>query len=394
MWQRVGANLVVVELAVAVVLLVGAGLLGQSLYRLLHVETGFDTTHLATVQVMAPENIYKKDAQKLALFREVQRRLALLPGVESVGLTSDLPVQCNCDTDWIRIVGKPFHGEHNEVDERDVSPSYMATLRATLVRGRMFTEDDDASKPQAIVINQALARKYFPGEDPIGKKIGNGSLDPKSIREIIGVIADVREGGLDQDVWPAEYQALYYGPDNYFAVAVRTARSEKAMLPVIVNTLHAIDPNLGVYGAITMEDQINASQTALLHRLSTWLVGGFAAMALVLGVVGLYGVIAYSVSQRTREIGVRMALGAQRGAVYTLVMRQAGWLTAVGLGVGLICSVGASLLMRKLLFGVTAWDAPTLAGVAVVLGLASLAASFLPAWRAASVNPMDALRAE
>ena len=208
------------------------------------------------------------------------------------------------------------------------------------------------------------------------------------------MIADVREGGLDQDVWPAEYQALYYGPDNYFAVAVRTARSEKAMLPVIVNTLHAIDPNLGVYGAITMEDQINASQTALLHRLSTWLVGGFAAMALVLGVVGLYGVIAYSVSQRTREIGVRMALGAQRGAVYTLVMRQAGWLTAVGLGVGLICSVGASLLMRKLLFGVTAWDAPTLAGVAVVLGLASLAASFLPAWRAASVNPMDALRAE
>ena len=394
MWQRVGANLVVVELAVAVVLLVGAGLLGQSLYRLLHVETGFDTTHLATVQVMAPENIYKNDAQKLALFREVQRRLALLPGVESVGLTSDLPVQCNCDTDWIRIVGKPFHGEHNEVDERDVSPSYMATLRATLVRGRMFTEDDDASKPQAIVINQALARRYFPGEDPIGKKIGNGSLDPKSIREIIGVIADVREGGLDQDVWPAEYQALYYGPDNYFAVAVRTARSEKAMLPVIVSTLHAIDPNLGVYGAITMEDQINASQTALLHRLSTWLVGGFAAMALVLGVVGLYGVIAYSVSQRTREIGVRMALGAQRGAVYTLVMRQAGWLTAVGLGVGLICSVGASLLMRKLLFGVTAWDAPTLAGVAVVLGLASLAASFLPAWRAASVNPMDALRAE
>ena len=123
MWQRVGANLVVVELAVAVVLLAGAGLLGQSFYRLLHVETGFDTTHLATVQVMAPENIYKKDAQKLALFREVQRRLALLPGVESVGLTSDLPVQCNCDTDWIRIVGKPFHGEHNEVDERDVSPA-------------------------------------------------------------------------------------------------------------------------------------------------------------------------------------------------------------------------------------------------------------------------------
>jgi ABC-type antimicrobial peptide transport system permease subunit len=166
------------------------------------------------------------------------------------------------------------------------------------------------------------------------------------------------------------------------------------VLPVLVSTLHQIDPNLGVYGEITMTDQIEASQTALLHRFSTWLVGGFAAMALVLGVVGLYGVIAYSVSRRTREIGVRMALGAQRSAVYKLVMRQAGWLTVAGIGIGLVCSVGASMLMRKILFGVQAWDVPTLAGVAVVLGSASLAASFLPAHRAASVNPTDALRAE
>ena len=167
------------------------------------------------------------------------------------------------------------------------------------------------------------------------------------------------------------------------------------MLPVMVNTLHADRSQPGrLRRDHNGRTRLNASQTALLHRFSTWLVGGFAAMALVLGVVGLYGVIAYSVSQRTREIGVRMALGAQRGAVYKLVMRQAGWLTAVGLGMGLVCSVGASLLMRKLLFGVTAWDVPTLAGVAVVLGLASLAASFLPAWRAASVNPTDALRAE
>ncbi len=394
MWQRMGANLVVVELAVAVVLLVGAGLLGQSLYKLLHVETGFDATHLATVQVMAPANVYTKDAQKVALYREVERRMANLPGVESAGLTGDLPVQCNCDTDWIRIVGKPFHGEHNEVDERDISPRYLETLKARLLRGRMFTENDDASRPQAIIINQSLARRYFPGEDPIGKKIGNGSLDPKSIREIIGIVADIREGGLDQDVWPAEYEAIYYDPDPYFAVVVRTAQDEKTLLPVMVNTLRSIDPNLGVYGEITMVDQISASQTALLHRFSTWLVGGFAAMALVLGVVGLYGVIAYSVSQRTREIGVRMALGAQRSAVYRMVMGQAGWLTAIGLGVGLVCSVGASLLMGKLLFGVKAWDVPTLAGVAVVLGLASLAASFLPAWRAASLNPTEALRAE
>jgi ABC-type antimicrobial peptide transport system permease subunit len=175
---------------------------------------------------------------------------------------------------------------------------------------------------------------------------------------------------------------------------VRTSGDEKAILPVLIKTLHEIDPNLGTYGEITMNDQIHTTQSAILHRFSTWLVGGFAVIALVLGVVGLYGVIAYSVSQRTREIGVRMALGAQRGTVYKMVMRQAGWLTLGGISIGLVCAVGASMLMGKLLFGVQAWDVATLATVALVLGSASLAASFLPAHRAASVNPTDALRAE
>jgi predicted permease len=393
-WQRVGANLVIVELSVAVVLLVGAGLLGKSFYRLLHVELGFDATHLATVQMAAQESAYPKPEQKLALLREVIQRISTLPGVESVGITSDLPIQCNCNTDWIRIVGKPFHGEHNEVDERDVSPGYLPMLRAQLIRGRFFTEADDASRSQKVIINEALAKKYFPGEDPIGQKIANGALDPKSMREIIGVVGNVREGGLDDDLWPAEYEAMYYGPDNFVAIAARTTGDEQAILPILVKTIHEIDPSLGTYGEITMADQITSTQSALLHRFSTWLVGGFAAIALVLGVVGLYGVIAYSVSQRTREIGVRMALGAQRGNVYRMVMRQAGWLTAAGVAIGLMCAVGASFLVRKLLFGVEAWDATTLATVAVVLGAASLAASFLPAHRAASVNPTDALRAE
>jgi macrolide transport system ATP-binding/permease protein len=393
-WRRMGANFVVVELVIAVVLLVGAGLLGRSFYRLLHVETGFDVTHLATVQVMASESAYPKNEQKLALLREVARRASSLPGVQSVGLTSDLPLQCNCDTDWIRIVGKPFHGEHNEVDERDVSPTYLPTLKARLVRGRLMTKDDDASKPNVVVINETLARKYFPGEDPIGQKIGNGALDPKSIREIIGVVADVREGALDAEVWPTEYEAIYQGPSNFFAVAVRTSQDEKSILPLLVSTLHQVDPNLGVYGEQTMRQQMDSTQAALMHSFSTWLVGGFAVMALVLSVVGLYGVIAYSVSQRTREIGVRMALGAQRRSVYQMVMRQAGWLTSIGIGLGLMCAVGASLAMRKVLFGVAAWDVWTLASVAIVLGCASLLASFLPARRAARVNPCEALRAE
>jgi predicted permease len=311
-----------------------------------------------------------------------------------VGISTDLPIQCNCNTDWIRIVGKPFHGEHNEVNERDVSPSYLSTLKAQLIRGRLLTEDDGASKSNKIIINQKLAEKYFPGENPIGKMIANGSLDPKSMREIIGVVGNVREGGLDDELWPTEYEALYQSPGNYVAVAVRTTGDEKAILPLLIKAVHEIDPTLGTYGELTMEDQINTTASALIHRTAMWLVDGFAVIALVLAVVGLYGVVAYSVGQRTREIGVRMALGAQRSSVYSMVMRQAGWLTAAGVGIGVACSVGAAMLGSKLLFGVAAWDLPTLAGVSVVLGAASLAASFLPAHRAASVNPIEALRTE
>ena len=394
LWQRVGANLVVVELALAVVLLAGAGLLIRSFSRLMHVDLGFAADHLATVQVLAPDTIYKKDQQTVALYGEIERRISALPGVVSVGLTSDLPVQCNCDTDWIRFEGKPFHGEHNEVLLRQVSAGYLDTLKAHLVRGRMIGEGDIAGKPHVVVVNETLARRFYPNEDPIGKRIGNLTLAPESMREIVGVVADVRENALDNTAWPAEYDSIDQDTSSDFAVAVRTGQDEKTILPELVSTLHQIDPNLGVYGEKTMAQQMDLSQTALVHRFSSWLVSAFAAIALALGVIGLYGVIAFSVSQRTREIGVRMALGAQRGQVYKMVLRQAGWLTGLGLAIGLAASIGTSLLMRSLLFGVQAWDAPTLTAVAAVLGFASIAASFLPARRAASVNPTDALRAE
>lgn len=393
-WSRIGANLVVAELAIAVVLLAGAGLLGKSFYRLLHAPMNFDSGHLAIVEIETPQNAYSKDTQLVSLYQEIVRRVSALPGVQSAGLVSDPPVLCNCDTDWLRFVGKPFHGEHNEVNQRMISPGYLSTLKASLIRGRLFTDADNASHPNVILINQALARKYFPGEDPIGKKVGNDELAPDSIREIIGVVGNVREGSLDTDVWPAEYQPIYQSQSPEFTLVVRASNDEAALLPALVKAIHEIDPNLGVRDEETMTEHIQATQTALLHRFSTWLVGGFAAMALVLGIVGLYGVIAYSVSQRTREIGIRMALGAQRPSVYTLIMRQAGWLTATGLVIGLACSIGASLLIRDLLFGVQAWDAATLASVAVVLGLVSMAASFVPAHRAASVNPVEALRSE
>jgi ABC-type antimicrobial peptide transport system permease subunit len=212
--------------------------------------------------------------------------------------------------------------------------------------------------------------------------------------EIVGVVDNVREGSLDVDTWPAEYFPINQTRDHGFSLTVRTGQDAGALLPALVSTLHQIDPGLGVSDEATMSQKIGGTQAALLHRFTAWLVGGFAVAALILGVVGLYGVTAYSVSRRTREIGVRMALGAQRSGVYRLVLMQAAWLTVTGMALGLVCSVGTSLLMRSLLFGVQAWDAATLGAVALLLALASLVASFVPARRAASVDPMQALRSE
>jgi macrolide transport system ATP-binding/permease protein len=394
LWRRLGANLVVLELAIAVVLLVSAGLLGKSFYKLLHVELGFQPDHLATVEVVLPETTYAKDPQVVAVIRQIVARVANLPGVKSAGLTSVLPVSGNGNTDWIRIVGKPYNGEHNEVNQREISSDYFKTLQAKLIQGRFFTDDEDASKPLVVVINKTFAKQYFPGEDPVGRKMGDTELSPKSIREIIGVVDDVREASPDSEIWPAEYTPLNQNTDTYLGLVVRTSQAEKSVLPALSMTVHQIDHGIGVLDEATMLQRINESQTAYLHRSSAWLVGGFAALALLLGVVGLYGVIAYSVSQRTREIGVRMALGAQQSSVYRMILKEAGRLTGIGIVAGLVCSVAVATLMQKLLFGVRSWDMSTLTTVALLLGASALLASYFPARRAASVNPVEALRAE
>jgi macrolide transport system ATP-binding/permease protein len=398
LWRRVGANLVVIELATAVVLLTGAGLLDKSLYNLLHLDMGFPTDHLATINVGLPDAAFSKDGQLVAFARSAVARVESLPGVESAAITSVLPVSCNCNTDWVRFVGRPYNGIHNEVNQRDVSAGFFTTIHAKLLRGRYFTDAEDGTKPTVVVVNEAFAKKYSPGEDPVGKRMGDTELTPKSIREIVGVVADFKDAGLAQEQWPAEYfhfnQNADTNGDTYFSMIVRTRQDEQTVLPVLAAAIHQVSLQAAVEEGSTMTQHINDSQAAYIHRSAAYLVGGFAVLALVLGVVGLYGVTAYSVSQRTREIGVRMALGAQRSSVYKLVMLQAGWLTGTGLAIGLFCSVGASLLIRNLLFGVQAWDAVTLGCVSLLLGLASMAASFLPARRAASVNPTDALRAE
>jgi predicted permease len=275
-----------------------------------------------------------------------------------------------------------------------VSPAFFSLLRAKLLRGRYFTNADDASKPRVAIINQTLANKYFPGEDPIGKRIADTDLAPKSIKEIIGVVDDVKDGSLDSEIWPAVYYPFDQDSDTFFSVVVRTSQAEQSVLPALVAAVHEVDPGIGTMNETTMIARINDSPSAALHRSSAWLVGGFAFLALLLGVVGLYGVIAYSVGQRTREIGVRMALGAQRSSVYQLILKEAGWLVGTGIGAGLLCSIAAATLIRGLLFGVRSWDAATLAGVSVVLATSAMLASYIPARRAAKVDPMVALRYE
>lgn len=212
--------------------------------------------------------------------------------------------------------------------------------------------------------------------------------------EIVGLVNDLQEGQLDAAPRAAIYLPSEQNPGNDFALVARTSQAEDTVLRAMTERIHRIDPGLAVFRPTTMRQRIHDSPAAYLHRASAWMVGGFATVALLLSVVGLYGVVAYSVSQRTREIGVRMALGAPRASVYGMILREAGLLTGVGIVLGLAGSLGAAMLMRKLLFGVAAWDAGTLAGVAVVLAVFAMLASFLPARRAAGVDPAEALRTE
>jgi predicted permease len=389
LWRRLGANLVIVELTTAMVLLVGAGLLAKSLYRLLNADIGIQPEHVVVLRVLAPLPAYAKDEQVVALGRRISQQVQHQPWVQSSSISHSLPIGSPGGNTTFEIVGEPTIGAPHEANERQVSPEYFTTLHTRLLRGRFFTAEDDASKPHVKIINRTLARMFFPGEDPVGKHF---ALDPPA--EIVGVVDDVKEGPLDQATRPAMYTPFDQDPDNSFYILVRTSQPEASVIPLLTALVHKIDSALLTSEGESMTERIQQSSSAYLHRSSAWLAGGFAALALLLGAVGLYGILSYSVSQRTREIGVRMALGAQRSSVYRLILREAGWVTAMGIFAGVACSIGSAMLMRSLLFGVRAVDLPTIATVAVLLTACAFLASYLPARRAASVNPVEALRAE
>jgi predicted permease len=395
-WRRIGAHLVVAELAVTVILLVGAGLLGKSLYQLLHRDAGFNVDRLATLSVgQVSVHVDHDEAhrqQSRALARQVADRVAALPGVEAVGYADLLPLGpglAPSSTFWI-----PGRSDAVQLVEdwpvRRISAGYFRALQARLVRGRYFTDEEVASTRLLMIINETAARRYFRNEDPIGKSIAFGGAS-SPVREIVGVIADIKDGPLETPAHPAAYIPF---DQSDFGLVVRTSQSGQTVFTPLAAAIHESEPGLLVHAEATMTDRMNRLPSTSLQRSSAWLVGGFAATAFVISVIGLYAVVAYSVGQRTREIGVRMALGAPRRSVYRLVMGEATWLVAVGTTLGLIGAVISASQMRGLLFEVQAWDPPTLAITAGVLIASALLASYIPARRAASVNPVEVLRAE
>jgi macrolide transport system ATP-binding/permease protein len=399
-WRHLGAKLVVLELATTIVLLAGAGLLGKSLYELLHVEMGFVPSHLATLSMLAPDTKYENREQSAALQTEIFRRLRSLPGVADVGAARVLPVS-GVPSTQIGLVGKPNLAETNEVGHQVVSADYLSVLKAQLIQGRYFSEHDNTNAPSVAIINQTLAREYFPGENPLGQQIfyhqhGSApeSSGPQHPLEIVGVIADVKESALDEDEAPVVYTPFEHGSAPNFYLAVRTSQEASSVLPLLISTIHEVDSGIVIDGASTMSDLIQNSSAAYLHRATASLVGGFAVAALLLSTVGLYGVIAYSVSRRTFEIGVRMALGATRSSVYRLILNEAGRLTLIGLVLGLSGAIAAGTSMQSLLFGVRSWDISILSGVAAVLIISTVIAVLIPARRASRVDPLVALRHE
>ncbi|MBE7182522.1 MAG: FtsX-like permease family protein, partial [Terriglobus roseus] len=382
-WRRVGSQIVVAEVAVAVVLLVCAGLLSRSLLQLLRIDLRLQPEHLLTLSVGTPDSPFKTEQQKLQVHQAVAERLRQVPGVQDVAFGEQLPVTYNGNTDWIRLVGKPYDGHHNEVNERTASPRYFAVLGTPLLRGREFTADDTQGKQPVVIVNRKLADMYFPGEDPIGKQIGDTDLSPASLKTIVGVVDDVHEGALDDDVWPAEYLPAYQNEEGRAEYVVRVAGAEQTILPELAAAVRQVSRDLGISNETTMESRIHDSQSATVHRGAAWLANVFSGVALLLCAFGLYGVVMYSVSLRTREMGVRLALGSSRVAIYQLILRESTALSVGGLVLGLLLAIGTAVALRSVLFQVSAWDGTTLAVVSGVVLACSLLAGWLPARRAA-----------
>jgi predicted permease len=403
--NRVRSLLVIAETALALVLLAGAALLLRSLAGLHAVDPGFNTRQLLSFETSLAGGDYSKTAQVAELVRRATERLEAVPGVQSAASAVMLPMSAmNVDLPF-NIEGRPpAKGIYNGDEQwRSVSPHYFRTLQIPLRRGRVFTERDTGSSPLVAVVNDAMAKKYWPKEDALGKVIVIGKeIGPQfeeGPREIVGIVANVPETGLADHGEGVMYVPQAQAPNGITELAngivplawvIRTAGDPLALRAAVEREMRAVDPMVPV-GRLRTVDQI-VSESLARENFNTLLLTLFAGIALLLAAIGLYGLISYAVEQRTQEIGIRVALGAARGDVLRLIVLQGAKLAAIGVAAGLAAAWGATRLLAGLLYGVKAADPPTFAAVAAAIGLVALSASYIPALRAAALDPNQALR--
>jgi putative ABC transport system permease protein len=375
---------------------VGAGLLIRSFDRLLRVEPGFEPRGLLTARLLLPGARYGESARQTAFSGELTARLGALAGVRSVALVSDAPLGDSPPYAAFAVQGLPVPGDGDVQDAETfaASPEYLSTLRIPLVEGRGLTAQDGADAPQVVVVNQTMARRYFGGRSALGQRITfeDGRDSTAVWNTIIGVVGDVHHAGLNQAPYPQVYAPLAQSPRRWIVVVLRTDGDPAALAPAARAAVASLDPDLALSQVRTMEQRI-ADSTAR-PRINTVVLGSFAIAALLLAAIGIYGVISYGVIQRTRELGIRMALGAGSRSVLTLVLREAMTPVAAGIAVGLVAAWAATRVLRSLLFQTGTTDVATFLGVTLFLTGAALTACYLPARRAARSDPAVALRVE
>lgn len=396
--SRARSLLIIAEIALSLILLIGAGLMLRSFARLMAVDPGFRADHVFTATVALPASRYPTVVEQNNFFGELIRRIESLPGVQSAGIVTDLPLYGGSSTGFEVEGSARAENEHRPlVEYRIASPNYLRAMGASLLAGRAFTERDRAGAPGVVIINETLARQFFPGTNPIGKRIGLSS--PTDWREVVGVIKDLRNYGLDAEVRPEAYVPYRQNAPGYLAgvafamsVVVQTNADPAGFRSAIQSELNAIDKDQPMSAVKTMEQYLGDSLAQ--RRFNLWLLGVFAAVALILAAVGIYGVVSYSVAQRRQEMGIRIALGANRAAIFYLVLGQTMLLTALGLALGIVVSIGLTRLMTSMLYHVSATDPAVFLSVAILLGFIALLAAFIPARRATRVSPITSLRAE
>ena len=388
--DRLRSTFVVAEVALTVVLLTGAALLGRSLAKLIDVDKGFEADSVLAFRLSTTQVKYPTGPDHVRFFESVLDRIRRIPGVEAAGVASDIPLS-NSDTDGTVIIeGRTFApGQSPQAQKRIVSAGYFDAFRIAVRRGRVFNSTDDSRAPGAMVISEAFARRWFPDEDPLGKRVGF-NWDMEGFQTVIGVVANVKHSGLDDPENPAVYVALPQRPESSLNVVVRTSVPPESILHAVRAEVKAIDPDRPVSSVRTMSALMSASVSG--RRLSLNIVGTFALIGVLLAATGIYGVVSHAAQQRTREFGIRLALGAESTSVLGLVFRQGLLLAVLGAALGLAGALAMGGVLRAQLFGVEPSDPATLAAVCAGLIAVALVACYLPARRAVKISPASILR--